>query len=411
MTGRTLPRRSAERAAALALAPVLALSVAAAPAAAPVPEVDRTIARGLSAPWDLAFLPDGSAFVSERDSAKIKLLDGAGGVASVGTVPGVTHGGEGGLLGIAVAPDFDAKPYLYAYFTAEKDNRIVRMAYKARTDAKPGTLGKPKVLLGGIPGGFTHNGGRIAFGPDGMLYAGTGETGVKKLAQQRSSLGGKILRLTRAGKIPADNPTRGSYVYSRGHRNVQGLAFDAKGRLFASEFGQNTWDELNLIRPGGNTGWPMVEGKAEDSRYDDPIAQWKPERGVAQRHRDGRQHDLHGRSARRAALADRARQARLRRHPHGEDQGLPGREVRAPAARRPRARRLAVARHQQHRRPRDPPPERRPGHPPDGEVNPVMARSARERSHLGQVAARVRPRASDRRPAITGPWSDATGSP
>jgi glucose/arabinose dehydrogenase len=234
-----------------------------------VPTVAGTVATGLSAPWGLAFLPDGSALVSERDSSLIKRLDGAGGVTTVGTVPGVDHTSEGGLLGIAVAADFAARPDVYAYLTAEKDNRIVRMAYK------DGTLAAPEVVLAGIPKGSIHNGGRLAFGPDGMLYAGTGEVGERGLAQRRDSLGGKILRLTRAGKVPADNPTRGSYVFSRGHRNVQGLAFDAKGRLFASEFGQHTWDELNLIRPGRNSGWPVVEGRAGDKRFDDPVAQWR----------------------------------------------------------------------------------------------------------------------------------------
>lgn len=259
--------------AALVLVPIAALGAVSGTGpgsvtAAPVPSVASTIATGLNAPWGLAFLPDGSALVSERDSSLIKHLDGHGGVTTVGTVPGVLHTSEGGLLGIAVAPDFAAHRWLYAYLTAAKDNRIVRMTYKN------GRLGNPKVILAGIPSGSIHNGGRIVFGPDGMLYAGTGETGDRGLAQRRGSLGGKILRLTRTGKVPADNPTKGSYVFSRGHRNVQGLAFDAKGRLFASEFGQHTWDELNLIRPGGNTGWPTVEGRARDKRYDDPVAQW-----------------------------------------------------------------------------------------------------------------------------------------
>jgi glucose/arabinose dehydrogenase len=109
-----------------------------------------------------------------------------------------------------------------------------------------------------------------------MLYAGTGETGNTALAQNRNSLGGKVLRMTPAGRVPADNPTRGSYVYSRGHRNVQGLAFDGQGRLFEAELGQNTWDELNLIKPGRNYGWPTVEGRGTDPRFVNPIAQWHP---------------------------------------------------------------------------------------------------------------------------------------
>jgi glucose/arabinose dehydrogenase len=116
--------------------------------------------------------------------------------------------------------------------------------------------------------------GRIAFGPDKMLYAGTGETNQRGLAQDKSSLAGKILRMTPDGQAPQDNPTPGSLDYSDGHRNVQGLAWDAKGRLWASEFGQNTWDELNLIEPGKNYGWPVVEGVAHRAGYVDPVAQW-----------------------------------------------------------------------------------------------------------------------------------------
>ncbi|MCZ9340416.1 PQQ-dependent sugar dehydrogenase, partial [Streptomyces sp. TRM76130] len=126
----------------------------------------------------------------------------------------------------------------------------------------------------GIPKGFVHNGGRIAFGPDGMLYAGTGESGDPGLSQDEESLGGKILRLTPEGDPAPGNPFSGSPVYSVGHRNVQGLAWDADQRLFASEFGQDTWDELNAITPGGNYGWPDAEGASDDEAYRDPVAQW-----------------------------------------------------------------------------------------------------------------------------------------
>jgi aldose sugar dehydrogenase len=234
----------------------------------PTPRVAGTVTEGLTTPWGLAFLPDRSALVSERDTGRIKRIAADGSLTTVGTVPGVDPGGEGGLLGIAVPRDFARNRYVYAYFTASTDNRIVRMPYAG------GRLGQPDVLVTGIPKGGIHNGGRLAFGPDGMLYAGTGEAGDRPLSQDRGSLGGKILRMTPSGQPPGDNPFRGSLVYSFGHRNVQGLAFDAQGRLWASEFGQNRWDELNLIQPGGNYGWPEVEGRGGPSRYVQPVAQW-----------------------------------------------------------------------------------------------------------------------------------------
>jgi glucose/arabinose dehydrogenase len=233
-----------------------------------VPSLSTVIARDLRAPWGMAFLPGGGALIAERDTARIRRLDGKGRTNVVDRVPGVVSAGEGGLLGIAVAPDFRSTRWVYAYFTSASDNRIVRMKFKG------GDLGRPQVVLRGIPKGFIHNGGRITFGPDGMLYAGTGEAGRTSLSQNKNSLGGKILRMTPSGRVPADNPDSGSYVFSRGHRNVQGLAFDGRGRLFAAEFGQNTWDELNMILPGRNYGWPTVEGRAGDSRFVDPITQW-----------------------------------------------------------------------------------------------------------------------------------------
>jgi glucose/arabinose dehydrogenase len=138
-----------------------------------------------------------------------------------------------------------------------------------------GRLGAPRAILTGIPRGLHHNGGRLVFGPDGMLYASTGESGDKPLAQQRSSLGGKILRMTPDGRVPAGNPFRGSLVWSYGHRNVEGLAFDAQGRLWASEFGDKAYDELNLIRRGHNYGWPATQGRTANPRYTSPLAQWR----------------------------------------------------------------------------------------------------------------------------------------
>ncbi|MFT9771905.1 PQQ-dependent sugar dehydrogenase [Brevibacterium casei] len=231
----------------------------------------ETVVEGLAAPWSIAFAGD-VALVSERDSGRIlELTETVPAQArEVGTVPGVAASGEGGLLGLATAEDF-----LYAYFTAAEDNRIVRFPL----DGEPGSfaLGSPEVLLDGIPKAGNHNGGRIAFGPDGKLYATAGDAGDRESAQNREALSGKILRLDPDGSVPEDNPFPGSPVYSFGHRNPQGIAWDETGRMFSSEFGQNTWDELNIIEAGGNYGWPDVEGMAdpgEGSDFIDPVQQW-----------------------------------------------------------------------------------------------------------------------------------------
>lgn len=197
-----------------------------------------------------------------------------GGKTLLGTVPGVSPAGEGGLLGIAISPTYASDHLVYAYFTTGSDNRIARMRYDEHGDAGR-QLGAPQTILRGIPKGNIHNGGRIAFGPDHMLYAGTGETGNTGLAQDKASLAGKILRMTPDGRPAPGNPEPGLLMYSYGHRNVQGLAWDSRKQLWASEFGQDTWDELNQIVPGGNYGWPKHEGKVGKRGFVDPVAQWK----------------------------------------------------------------------------------------------------------------------------------------
>ncbi|MGW2049188.1 PQQ-dependent sugar dehydrogenase [Streptomyces sp. NPDC001858] len=237
-------------------------------------KVVRTVAEGLNSPWGLAPLPEGGLLVASRDEGTITLVDAkTGAKTEVGEVPGVSAAGEGGLLGLALSPDYASDHMVYAYFTSASDNRIVRMIYDAKRPAGD-RLGAPDTVFRGIPKGTIHNGGRIAFGPDKMLYVGTGESGDRGLSQDKKSLGGKILRLTPEGEPAAGNPFPDSAVYSYGHRNVQGLAWDSKQRLFASEFGQNTWDELNAIEPGADYGWPKAEGRSEDDAYRNPIAQW-----------------------------------------------------------------------------------------------------------------------------------------
>jgi glucose/arabinose dehydrogenase len=158
---------------------------------------------------------------------------------------------------------------VWAYESTSGGNRVVRMTYSN------GALGEPQTILDGIPTAAHHNGGRLAFGPDGDLYVGTGDAEVRPRAQDKSSLGGKILRIEPDGSIPSDNPFSGSPVWSYGHRNVQGLAFDSRGQLWATEFGQDTWDELNRIDKGRNYGWPIEEGRGTDKRFRNPYVQWR----------------------------------------------------------------------------------------------------------------------------------------
>jgi glucose/arabinose dehydrogenase len=235
------------------------------------PQATGTIADGLEVPWGVAFLPDGDAVVTERMSGRVLLLAPDGAPAEVGTITAVVPQGEAGLLGVAVSPDFARDRTLFFYLTSSSDNRVV----SAVLDGSE--LGDPSVVLDGIPAGFIHDGGRIAFGPDGYLYVTTGETGDPGLAQDPDSLAGKILRITADGEPAPGNPDPGSPVWSLGHRNVQGLAWDDQGRLWASEFGDSTWDELNLVEKGGNYGWPEVEGTGGGDRFIDPQLVWPVE--------------------------------------------------------------------------------------------------------------------------------------
>ncbi|WP_296604359.1 PQQ-dependent sugar dehydrogenase [Nocardioides sp.] len=237
-------------------------------------KVVGTIATGLAAPWGLAFLPNGDAVVTERDTRRVLLLDAPSyDVRQVGLIDAAVSngdtGGEAGLLGVAVSPDFGSDRTLFFYLSTAADNRIV----KARLEGS--RLGTPTVILDGIPVGGIHDGGRLAFGPDGYLYASTGETGDRDLAQDKGTLAGKILRITTDGEPAPGNPFPGSEIWSFGHRNVQGLAFDDADRLWASEFGDQTYDELNLIRPGENYGWPMVEGRGGTGGLIDPQVVWE----------------------------------------------------------------------------------------------------------------------------------------
>ncbi|GAB2765534.1 PQQ-dependent sugar dehydrogenase [Nocardioides salsibiostraticola] len=232
------------------------------------PRVLGTIASGLQAPWGLDFFDNGDALVTERDTRRVLRISGRNRVVQqVGEIEAASPENEAGLLGVAISPTFARDQTVYFYISAASDNRVVR----ARLSS--GKLSPVEPIFTGIPRGSIHDGGRIEFGPDGYLYVSTGEAGQPDLAQDRDSLGGKILRITTDGDPAPDNPF-GTAVWTEGHRNVQGLAFDGK-RLWASEFGQNAFDELNLITSGKNYGWPQVEGKGgRDEGFVDPQRTW-----------------------------------------------------------------------------------------------------------------------------------------
>jgi glucose/arabinose dehydrogenase len=213
-------------------------------------------------PWGLVQLPDGTVLYAQRDLFTIQAMapDGTG-KHTIGKVPDAAGtNGEGGVLGLAVSPNFAADHWLYVYHTTLTDNRIVRFQYD-------GTLrtASREILVTGIPRNKYHNGGRLRFGPDGRLYAAAGDGQDPDQAQDLSSLGGKVLRLNPDGTVPDDNPFPGSFVWSYGHRNPQGLAFDSQGRLWEQEFGNNVMDETNLVVKGGNYGWPACEGTIGDA--------------------------------------------------------------------------------------------------------------------------------------------------
>lgn len=221
----------------------------------PEPE---TILENLDTPWNIGFLPDGTMLVTERPGT-VSLVRGS--EKNSIRIAGVTESGEGGLMGLALHPDFSKNRLVYAYFTAATGNRLVNRVARFELGERE-LLGETEII-GGIPAGQNHNGGRIAFGPDGLLYVSAGDAGRSELAQDRNSLAGKILRVRDDGSSLPDNPF-GNPVYSYGHRNPQGLAWDEQGRLWATEHGrsgvQSGLDEINLIERGGNYGWPEIEG-------------------------------------------------------------------------------------------------------------------------------------------------------
>lgn len=232
----------------------------------------EVVATSLNSPWSIAFSGD-SIYVSERDGYIVKINGTDAERQKVHLNRPVEQLSESGFLGFVLSGDFQETGRAYAYHSYQEagmmQNRIVLI------EEREGEWHELKALLDGIPGNIVHDGGRLAFGPDGMLYAATGDAGQGELAQDLNSLAGKILRMTPDGAIPTDNPFPDSYVYSYGHRNPQGLDWDPAGRLFSVEHGPSGdpggHDELNLIEPGANYGWPAVIGDAKQEGMRPPI--------------------------------------------------------------------------------------------------------------------------------------------
>jgi glucose/arabinose dehydrogenase len=236
----------------------------------------RAIATGLDTPWALAFAPppDGRIFFTERPGRLRVLVDGRLRDEPLATLP-VRETSEGGLMGLAVDPGFPAEPYLYTMYTYSGPqglrNRIVRL----RLDGE--TVREDRVLLDGVPAASNHDGGRVKFGPDQRLYVTTGDAADTALPQNRDSPAGKVLRLNRDGSVPGDNPFPGSPVYSLGHRNPEGLAWQpGSGRLYATEHGPTGNDEVNLIEPGQNYGWPQAQGPEHPAPFKAPLTAYSP---------------------------------------------------------------------------------------------------------------------------------------
>lgn len=234
-------------------------------------EMVSIVAENLSVPWEIVFLPNGDLLVTERPGSLLRIGEET---KLVKMIEGVEHVGEGGLLGLALHPQFETNNYIYLYLTTKENGQFTNQVerYELRRDV----LENKMVILDGIAGAQFHDGGRIEFSPDGYLYITTGDAGDTNSAQDPNSLNGKILRVKDNGSVPEDNPF-GNEVYSLGHRNPQGIAWDDERKLWSTEHGpsglESGYDELNLITKGANYGWPIVRGSEAKEGFLSPIIQ------------------------------------------------------------------------------------------------------------------------------------------
>jgi glucose/arabinose dehydrogenase len=229
----------------------------------------KVIASKLEIPWDIVFLPDNSALFTERHG-RVRKIEANGQLFpdAIADIKEVYPTGEGGLLGITISPKYIENNYVYLYFTYQNSGRTLNKVQ--RYIYENGQLKSDKTIIDGIPGALHHDGGRIRFGPDGFLYITTGDSSESSLAQDKNSLAGKILRVDGDGGIPSDNPF-GNSVYSYGHRNPEGIAWDETGRLWETEHGSSATDELNIIEKGANYGWPVIRGNQKRNGMVTPV--------------------------------------------------------------------------------------------------------------------------------------------
>lgn len=244
---------------------------------------EREVAIGLQVPWEILWGPDDHIWATERRGNVLRIDPVTGNTTTILNIQSTVSGGEGGLLGMALHPDFGTTPLVYLAYTYSGSGGTMErlVSYSWNGTALTGEV----ELLSGIEGGGIHNGSRLLFTPDGKLLMTTGDAGSSSLSQDTSSLNGKLLRINPDGSVPSDNPFPGSYIYTWGHRNQQGLTYGSGGQLYASEHGANSSDEFNLIEAGRNYGWPSVEGACNTAseisfcnanNVREPLTEWTP---------------------------------------------------------------------------------------------------------------------------------------